>query len=676
MTARANTTAINHSNGTGTWRDITRNLISGNTTAAIRLDNDDVISPSTDQVRIQRNRIGFNRTLGALLLNAGDGIGFANGSISSVLIGGLAASQGNEISGTVHGISINNATNVIIRGNTIARVGQHGIRLAGVNGATIGGDAATVGNTIGGTGWSGIYAFSGTSSLTVSGNQIGVIDITGGTYANQQHGILLQDVSNVTIGNGGPTGRNVISGNGFRAIQGQGANSAITISGNYIGTDATGNVAVANAQNMATWVKDAVSFDSGSVNGLNILNNVMGGHEGSLIDIWNITATNIVIQGNSLGVGANGTSAITAGNMEDMITFGGATRNYSNVLIGGFGAGEGNLIANSARSGIRLESSGTNIQVIGNTIRNNARNGIFLNSNTRAAILANRIFGNGLIGIDLDEDGVTLNDAGDGDAGSNDRLNFPVIGSAHTNGTTQLTYAFTLDVPAAANGYRIDFFANTAAHSSGHGEGERFLGSVDVAHAGGSLNFSGVLNTLEPVALNTPVTATASRRTASGWDITSEFSAVATAAGMAQLVVAMASSPLLPAPPAGGFATPGSDMVVSTTVSNVGTGPTHADSIFVVVSINADNSFLNAASPEFGGGIGFASAAPSLTFTPGTDLGFSNAASPPSSFAQCTYAPAAGADPQVRYLCLNPKGTLPPGAPDGQFTVQLRTRIH
>ncbi|HMO67406.1 MAG TPA: proprotein convertase P-domain-containing protein, partial [Novosphingobium sp.] len=165
MTARANTTAINHSNGTGTWRDITRNLISGNTTAAIRLDNDDVISPSTDQVRIQRNRIGFNRTLGALLLNAGDGIGFANGSISSVLIGGLAASQGNEISGTVHGISINNATNVIIRGNTIARVGQHGIRLAGVNGATIGGDAATVGNTIGGTGGSGIYGFSGTRSL-------------------------------------------------------------------------------------------------------------------------------------------------------------------------------------------------------------------------------------------------------------------------------------------------------------------------------------------------------------------------------------------------------------------------------------------------------------------------------------------------------------------------------
>lgn len=675
--ARANGTGINNWNGSATWRDITRNLIAGNNgLAGIALETDDRITPSDGQVRIQANYIGVNRTLTALLRNGADGIYFQAGSIANVLIGGTASTEGNIITANEDGIDLRSVSNVTIRGNTIALAVSRGIWLDGVSSVTIGGDASTQGNTIGGNGNDGIHVRNGSTGITITGNLIRPVATIGGTFDNAGHGIVLDGVSNVTIGNGTAAGRNVIAGNRRRGIQGSGTSSAITINGNYIGTDLSGNAAVTNGQNEGATTKDAISFDGGSsVTNLSILNNVIGGYGSALVELWSSTTNGVTIQGNNIGVGANGTSQIVSGNSEDLIYIGGGS-SHSNILIGGTGTGQGNVLAFSNRSGIRLESSGSNIQVIGNTIRNNTRNGIYLVNSTRAAIIANRIYGNSLIGIDLGENGVTANDAGDGDTGANDLLNFPVIGTVNTNGTNQLVYNFTLDAPAAASGYRIDFFTNATAHATGFGEGERFIGSVDIVHPGGSRSFSGSLTTAEPVSVNSRITATASRRTAGGaWDITSEFSAAATAAGMARLTVAMTSALFEPAP-ANPFATPGNDMVLTTTVTNVGTGATDADSIFTVVTLNAANSFLNATTPSFGGIVGFASASPSLTFTPATDLRFSSAASPPASFAQCSYTPAAGYDPAVRHLCLNPKGTLPQGSTTGQFTVQVRARIN
>lgn len=676
-TARANGTGINNFNGSATWRDITRNLISGNNgSAGISLETDDRITPSNGQIRIQANIIGANRTQTALMRNGGDGMLFDANSISGVLIGGSISTEGNFITGDNDGIEVRTASNVTIQGNTIALAVARGIALDNVTGATIGGVASTQGNSIGGNGSDSIVIRNNSSNVTINGNLIRPLATIGGTFDNAGHGVWLENTTNVTIGNGSASGRNTIAGNQRRGIYGNGTNSGTTINGNYIGTDLTGNSAVTNGQNEGTATRDAIAFDSfGTVNNLAILNNVIGGYSAALIELWMSTTNGVTIQGNKIGVGANGTSQIVSGNIEDLIYIGGGS-SHSNILIGGSVAGQGNTVAFSSRSGIRLESIGSNLQLIGNTIHSNTRNGIYLVNSTRAAIIGNSIYANSLIGIDLGENGVTTNDAGDGDGGANDLLNFPAISNVRAIGSNQLAYSFSLNVPAAASGYRVEFFANSAADQTGFGEGERYLGSVDIAHAGGVQSFSGTITTLQPVGSGDIISATTTRRTASNsWDITSEFSAVATAAGTAQLKVTINSEVFDPQP-GSSFATPGNDMLLTTTISNVGTGSTDADSIFAVIAINPNHAFLNAATPGFGGVVGFSTSAPGLTFTPGTDLKFSNGPTPPASLAQCTYTPAPDYDSQVRYVCLNPKGTLPSDTANGQLYLQLRARIN
>ncbi len=627
--ARANGTGINHFFGAATWRDITHNLISGNSTSGIILETDDVITGSSGDVVIAGNYIGVNRTGTSAIANVGDGIRFSAGSISNVRIGGTAIADRNVISG-------NSAS---------------GVNLTGVNRITL------LNNYIG-------LSSSGLAVIPNGGNGI---DNLGSSF--------------ITVGNGSADGRNVISGSFGRAMINIGSFSNITISDNYIGTDFTGNVGVANAGSIVDAGADALVFSSSSNSASNIVvsGNVIGAFRGSLLDFWETNVTNVTIQGNNLGVGADGTTFLGPATTEALIFMSGpnsSLRSHNNFLIGGASNGQGNLLANGGNMGIHVNSTGMDIRVTGNTIRNITQGGVDVVGGSKVAIYSNSISGSGGLGIDLGSNGATANDAGDGDSGPNDHLNFPAITAVNVRGANQLAYAFTLDVPAAASGYRVEFFANSAADPSGFGEGERYLGHVDIAHAGGVRNFTGTLATLQSVSIGDIISATATRRTAGGsWDITSEFSAVATADGVAQLAAAVTAA--VSDPPADNpYATPGNDILLTATVSNVGTGTTDADSIFAVIAIDPGHTFRNDVMPGFAGAAAFSTSAPALTFTPGTDLRFSNSAAQPASLAQCSYTPAAGYDAQVRHVCINPKGTLPSGVPNGQFTVQMRVRVN
>ncbi len=85
-------------------------------------------------------------------------------------------------------------------------------------------------------------------SITVLGNYIGIA-LDGGVAANTGAGVFVEAYSGDTIGGTTAVARNVISGNGGDGID---LNGLATVEGNFIGTDPTGQAAVANQGNGVT----------------------------------------------------------------------------------------------------------------------------------------------------------------------------------------------------------------------------------------------------------------------------------------------------------------------------------------------------------------------------------------------------------------------------------------
>ncbi len=308
----------------------------------------------------------------------------------------------------------------------------------------------------------------------IEGNFIGT-DVTGtAARQNRSSGIVIQDGIKNTIGGSTPATRNLISGN----VAGVGIGGIFSTSnqvlGNYIGTDATGGAALPN-------VLAGVGVHSGGSN--TIEGNVISGNSRYGVGLAGGTVGNQVI-GNLIGTDATGTAAL--GNSHAGVFI---TDNAANNSIGGTTAGAGNTIAFNGRDGVIL---GLDLEFL-------------LPPGTGNAVLSNSIFSNTGRGIDLDTDGVTLNDVGDGDTGVNDLQNFPVLtlaasGSTAIEGTLNST---------PNTDFRIEFFSNAACDPSGHGEGENFLGFTTVTTDGsGNAAFGAIFGPTVPVAHFITATAT------------------------------------------------------------------------------------------------------------------------------------------------------------------------
>lgn len=159
-----------------------------------------------------------------------------------------------------------------------------------------------------------------------------------------------------------------------------------------------------------------------------------------------------------------------------------------------------------------------------NVISGNDGPGVFVKGNaaTGNRILSNSVHSNGQLGIDLAAsfapDGVTANDAGDGDTGPNNFQNFPVLSEAAKSGKKKTVVEGTLNSTANTT-FTIQFFSSLETDSSGNGEGRRFLGQTSVTtDASGNVSFTA---TTPRVAAEQVVTATATNETTGD---TSEFS--------------------------------------------------------------------------------------------------------------------------------------------------------
>ena len=92
-------------------------------------------------------------------------------------------------------------------------------------------------------------------------------------------------------------------------------------------------------------------------------------------------------------------------------------------------------------------------------------------------ISGNSIFGNAGLGIDLGDDGVTPNVPAGSPAGPT--ASSPTRRSPRRRRAAGTTISGDLDA-APSTTYTVEFFANPAADPSGYGQGQTFLGSVDV----------------------------------------------------------------------------------------------------------------------------------------------------------------------------------------------------
>ncbi len=117
---------------------------------------------------------------------------------------------------------------------------------------------------------------------------------------------------------------------------------------------------------------------------------------------------------------------------------------------------------------------------------------------------------------------------------------------------------------------------------------------------------------------------------------------------------------------------PGAIVEYSILVSN--TGPTSVDSnsVLLIDSLPSQMKVGTAATPTFTQG----SPTSGLTFSATNDIKYSNAASAPPTFADCTYTPTSAYDAAVKFICVNPKGKMAgsTGTPPS-FTISFRTQM-
>ncbi len=192
-----------------------------------------------------------------------------------------------------------------------------------------------------------------------------------------------------------------------------------------------------------------------------------------------------------------------------------------------------------SQDGIRVENA-DNLTLTANVIVSNGGSGVFIDQFSEGVVISqNSIFGNGRLGIDLQPagagdpaNGVSANDFGDGDGGGNSVKNFPVLTSAATNSAGQIDIAGTYNSLALSRTYRLEFFASATADPSGFGEGQRYLGFLDITTDGsGNASFSVTL--AATVLAGESISATSTDLTLNS---TSELSAVVVAVGHAPVL--------------------------------------------------------------------------------------------------------------------------------------------
>jgi Astacin (Peptidase family M12A)/Right handed beta helix region len=502
-----------------------RNVISGNAQYGIWMSDS-----NTTGNTVLGNYIGTDASGSVAVPNAGGGIGMFYSSVGHVIGGTNANARnvisGNGNAGIW--LAGSGVSNNLVEGNLIGldAAGTFAVpnTFAGiyvVNGAS---GNAILNNVISGNYAEGLHLSDpGTTGNLVQGNFIGTDSTGASAVPNGFLGLsLYSGAAGNTIGGTTVAARNLISGNaseGLR-IQGVGATGNL-VQGNYIGTDAGGASPLPNGWTGLTIFSGATSNIIGGT--VAAARNVISGNSAYGVVVADAGTSGNLIQGNYIGPGVDGMSAVP--NNDGILFSGGATNN----LLGGTSAGAANFVSGNAYRGISISDPGTSGNFIrgnfigtdhtgtnalgnfdnvelqagatgnliggvgagaGNVIAFANGTGVILYdaATTNNSIRGNAIFNNHYLGIDLNGDGVTANHTGFL-IGPNDFQNFPVITNAFGSGAGTIVEGTLNSV--AGQSYIIDVYRSFSPDDTLHGEGQIYIGSVSVTTAGsGNVTFA------------------------------------------------------------------------------------------------------------------------------------------------------------------------------------------
>jgi hypothetical protein len=374
-----------------------RNLIAGNGGIGLTISGSNNV--------VTGNYIGTSQLGLAALPNGGGGISVIGGS--GVRIGGTSTNERNVIAGNaISQIDIGGSVNGIeILGNRVG-IGADGATAMSPNGAGIvinGRSVQIAANVVSGNGHGGIAVMSGASeNVVIAGNLVGLNATGNAAVPNGGIGIRIAAGAGITVGGfAAGSGNRIAASQQFGVAIESGA-IGVTVAGNSIGTDITGNVAL---QPGAIGVGLAGSEVS-------LIGNLVSGNGQGGISVGGAQVDAITIAGNRIGTNADGTAALPNGGIGVRVT------NGTNVSIGGVTEAARNVIAASQSSNLTLEGGVNGAEVVNNRIGTNLAGDAALSPNAAGVGIGGRNInfrdnvvsgnGNGGIAIDGNLDGVTI----------------------------------------------------------------------------------------------------------------------------------------------------------------------------------------------------------------------------------------------------------------------------
>jgi CSLREA domain-containing protein len=291
-----------------------------------------------------------------------------------------------------------------------------------------------------------------------------------------------------TIGGTTATDGNLISGNTTAAIDIAATATGTTILGNLIGTNLNGlnNAAAAIANQLGILVAG-----NNTTIGSNTTSQVLSGNVTFGIQVANGTAlTTLNIVGNYIGTNPVN---LALANAEGVILGGGTAVTVQN-----------NFIQRNSGPGLDLLGTIANVTASGNTVSNNGAQGVIINSTgSNIRLSQNKIFTNGGLGIDA-----TGNNTPDATPAAPNTA-VPVITSAVWDGTK-----IQVKGTAVAGATVEVYFTDNPTDASGYGEGQYFVAAT-TANAAGNFDTGAVT-----LPAGVPVPTNASRVTATATPLT------------------------------------------------------------------------------------------------------------------------------------------------------------